>query len=100
MTRDHDHPALKLVFDASLCDGHGMCTLVFPHRITLDPWGYAVADPEPISDRRMLRRARAAVGCCPAGALSLTSGPAPKGASPLSERSPQATVDGQPGGRE
>ena len=70
--------AARLNFDASRCDGFGMCSVVFPERITLDAWGYARVEPEAITDRAGMRRALRAVRCCPRGALSLSevSGPA------------------------
>lgn len=60
---------LRLVFDASRCDGHGMCSVRCPERIVLDPWGFADVDPTPVDDRRSIRRATAAARSCPAGAL-------------------------------
>ena len=60
-----------LTFDASRCDGYGMCTLIFPERISLDPWGFAHVGPEPIEDRASWSRAQRAVGCCPRSALTL-----------------------------
>jgi ferredoxin len=63
--------ALRLIFDASRCDGHGMCTLQCPERISLDVWGFGVADLEPITDPTTARRARNAVRCCPSRALCL-----------------------------
>ena len=59
----------RLIFDAARCDGHGMCSLRFPERITLDYWGYAVCDPEPFDDPRLLGKARVSARCCPEGAI-------------------------------
>ncbi|HET6873954.1 MAG TPA: ferredoxin [Acidimicrobiales bacterium] len=63
---------LSLTFDASRCDGYGMCAVVFPERISLDNWGYADVDPAPLTDPAGLRRAERAVRCCPRRALGLT----------------------------
>ena len=62
-------PITRLVVDGSRCDGHGICALVCPERISLDQWGYATIDDEPIEDSRTLARARRAVEACPADAL-------------------------------
>ncbi len=76
MSDDRGTGPQRLAFDASRCDGHGMCSLVLPERISLDRWGFAVADPAPFDDARTARRARAAVRCCPVGALRIvTAGP-------------------------
>lgn len=74
-----DEPVtVRLLFDASRCDGFGMCSVVFPEGISLDRWGYARVVSEPITGRSDLRRAQRAARCCPGGALSL-SGPAASG---------------------
>lgn len=59
----------RLIFDAARCDGHGMCSLRFPERITLDYWGYAMCDPEPFEETSLKRKATVAARCCPEGAL-------------------------------
>lgn len=61
--------AFRLIFDAARCDGHGMCSLRFPERITLDYWGYAMCDPEPFEETTLHRKANVAARCCPEGAL-------------------------------
>jgi|GEM_PF-497504 len=61
----------RLVVDGSRCDGRGICALIVPERISLDRWGYASLDTEPIHDSRTLARARRAVLACPAHALTL-----------------------------
>lgn len=62
---------LQLVVDGATCDGHGICALVVPERVSLDQWGYASLDGELIEDSATLVRARRAVHACPAGALTL-----------------------------
>ncbi|MBW4029690.1 MAG: ferredoxin [Acidobacteria bacterium] len=69
------HEEMRLVVDGSKCDGHGICTLVLPEVISLDPWGYAVLAPEPLDDARLIARARRVVRACPAGALTLLGDP-------------------------
>ena len=64
-------PGARLRFDASRCDGLGMCSVLFPEGVTLDAWGYARVTSEPITDPASLRRALRAVRCCPGGALSV-----------------------------
>ena len=66
-----DPTAHRLVFDAARCDGFGMCSVVFPELISLDPWGFAHVERRALDDLRSLRRAVRAVGCCPRAALSL-----------------------------
>jgi len=70
----------RLVLDAARCDGHGICALRCPDRISLDQWGYAAVDPTPLQGRRMSRRARNVVAACPNGALSLAD-TSPRGTS-------------------
>lgn len=69
MTTDTD--TVRIVVDGSKCDGRGICALILPERISLDRWGYASIDDEPIEKQRTLARARRAVAACPAKALSL-----------------------------
>ena len=66
-----DGGAVRIVVDGSRCDGRGICALILPERISLDTWGYASVDSEPIDSPRALARARRAVNACPARALSL-----------------------------
>jgi ferredoxin len=65
--------AFRVVIDGTRCDGHGICVLRLPERISLDEWGYAVVDEEPLTRRRSLVRARRAVNACPAHALELVT---------------------------
>lgn len=69
---------LRLGFDASRCDGYGMCALIAPESITLDRWGFAHVASDPITDRAAARRARRAVASCPRQALSSIDEPAPE----------------------
>lgn len=62
---------VEIVVDGSRCDGHGICALVMPERISLDVWGYADVDSEPIEDTKTLARAKRAVSACPVRALAL-----------------------------
>jgi len=65
--------AVRVVIDGTRCDGHGICLLRLPERISLDEWGYAVVDDTPLAGRRSLARARRAVRACPAHALDLVT---------------------------
>ncbi len=65
-------PPLRLTFDAARCDGWGMCTVVFPEGISLDPWGFAHVTGEAVTDGRLQRRALRAVACCPRQALAVS----------------------------
>ena len=66
---------VRIVFDASRCDGFGMCAVVCPELITLDRWGFADVSRRPISDPALRRKAARAVRCCPKGALTLAAVP-------------------------
>jgi ferredoxin len=70
---------VKILFDASRCDGYGMCSLVLPEHISLDRWGFAEVAPSPIRGTASIRRARRAVRCCPKQALSLQAESIPLG---------------------
>lgn len=65
----------RLGFDASRCDGYGMCTVVCPELITLDRWGFADVSRDPIADPVLRRKAARAVRCCPTGALTFSGAP-------------------------
>ena len=52
--------AVRIVVDGSKCDGHGICALVLPERISLDVWGYATIESDPIEDTRTLARCHGA----------------------------------------
>lgn len=62
---------VRLVIDASLCDGHGICALRCPELISLDEWGYAHVSRRAAGSDRVAIRARRAAAACPAGALRL-----------------------------
>lgn len=70
-------PSLKLSFDAARCDGWGMCTVVFPEGISLDPWGFAHVTDDAVTDGRLQAKARRAAACCPRRALAVTEGGPP-----------------------
>jgi len=74
MSKPDEHE-VQIVFDASRCDGFGMCAVVCPELITLDRWGFADASRQPIADPRLQRKAARAVRCCPKGALTLADVP-------------------------
>ncbi len=63
-------PGLVLHIDPIACEGHGLCAELFPERITLDDWGYPIADATPIP-RGLERHARRAASECPRCALRL-----------------------------
>jgi len=62
---------VRIVIDASRCDGHAICVLRCPERITLDEWGYAHVDDTPTETAASSARAERAALACPAGALTL-----------------------------
>jgi ferredoxin len=63
----------QLVLDGTRCEGHGICALRCPERVTLDEWGYANVDPAFIEDARTLARSRRAARACPSAALTLVA---------------------------
>lgn len=65
---------LRLTFDAARCDGWGMCTVVFPEGISLDPWGFAQVTDETVTDPRLQRKALRAAACCPRRAIGVVTG--------------------------
>jgi ferredoxin len=69
------HGEIRLVVDGSKCDGHGICALVLPERISLDTWGYADVVRTSLQDAREIARARRVVRACPVGALTLVGDP-------------------------
>ncbi|MFF8375658.1 ferredoxin [Streptomyces sp. NPDC015661] len=59
---------MKLLLDATLCNGYGLCQENAPELVELDEWGYAkvvVVDVPPAA----ADRARACVESCPNSAL-------------------------------
>lgn len=64
----------RIVLDQVACDGHAICALLCPERISLDEWGHATVDATVITERAVLRHARRAVGACPERALQLVPG--------------------------
>jgi len=65
---------VRLVIDASRCDGHAICALRCPELISLDEWGYAQVDPVPAPTVAIAARARWAARACPVGALTVLTG--------------------------
>lgn len=62
---------MRLVLDTTRCDGHGICSLRCPERLSIDEWGYAVVDSEAIIQRGSFVRAQRAIRACPEGALTM-----------------------------
>ena len=63
----------QLEIDSTLCDAHGICALCCPERISLDQWGYATVDAEPMTSPTTIQRARRAIYACPERALTMRS---------------------------
>lgn len=85
-------PPHQLLLDAARCDGHGICALRCPERISLDEWGFAAVDPTAITDAAMLARARRAAAACPEGVLAV----APLGAALAPVPRPSQRLGGPP----
>lgn len=62
----------RLRVDRTRCAGYGICALLAPAALDLDPWGFPEILEEEPDD---LRRARRAVAACPRGALTLEESP-------------------------
>jgi ferredoxin len=65
----------QVAVDWVACDGRSLCAELLPERIRLDPWGYPIIDPTPVTGRVAVE-ARAAVRACPTLALRLVPAPA------------------------
>ena len=63
-------PRFSLVVNPVACDGHGVCSELFPEHIKLDPWGFPVIEPGEIPARLLDHAERAAISC-PRLALTL-----------------------------
>ena len=62
---------MKLVVDAALCQGYGLCHDEAPDLLELDEFGYAGTISEGLVVPERMSAAEAAVGICPARALRL-----------------------------
>jgi ferredoxin len=60
----------RLRVDWSVCDGHGLCSVLAPEVISLDPWGFPVVADGPLSIQAA-RHVAVAVNACPVLALKL-----------------------------
>jgi ferredoxin len=60
----------RLRVDWSACDGHGLCSILAPEVISLDPWGFPVVADLPLSIQAA-RHVAEAVDACPLLALKL-----------------------------
>ncbi len=61
---------LTLLLDPTRCDGHGVCSELFPEGVVLDRWGYPVIADGYIP-AALVAHARLAVEECPRLALHL-----------------------------
>lgn len=52
------------------CAGHLLCVELLPERLSVDDWGYPMADGEPVSGE-LLAHARRAAAACPTLAFRL-----------------------------
>jgi len=62
--------SVRLVIDASRCEGHAICALQCPELISLDEWGYAHLESS-ATTASIAARARRAVRACPVGAITV-----------------------------
>jgi ferredoxin len=60
----------RLRVDPIRCDGHGLCSELFPERVQRDDWGYPIVRPAPFGDD-LLPLAKRALAACPVLALRL-----------------------------
>jgi ferredoxin len=67
---------LKLVVDATACDGHGVCAELFPEQVTLDRWGFPILDGGEVP-ARWRQHADRAVLACPRLALHMVETTSP-----------------------
>jgi ferredoxin len=64
----HTRSAARLRVNPIRCSAHGLCAELLPERVTLDEWGYPIADGTPIS-AELMADARRAANACPTLAL-------------------------------
>ena len=62
--------AHRLVVDFIACDGWGICADLLPDHVELDDWGYPILVDDVVL-KSDLRKARKAIGACPALAMRL-----------------------------
>lgn len=62
----------RIDIDWTACEAHGLCVELLPDHITLDEWGYPLADGTSVPPHTV-KRARRAAADCPALALKLTA---------------------------
>jgi ferredoxin len=67
-----DQRAAHLRVDPAACDGVGVCAHLAPDLVTVDSWGYPVVADVPLTHKRDLRQAEAAVRACPRKALHVS----------------------------
>ena len=54
---------MRVVVDPVACDGYGMCALLAPEVIELDPWGYPVVAGGEVPEDQVRAVVRAVAGC-------------------------------------
>ena len=65
---------MKIIVDATLCEGNGVCEAIAPELFRLDDAGQLRVDSTgPVTAEQRTRAAKA-VRCCPKGALRLVDG--------------------------
>lgn len=61
---------MKARVDAGLCQAHGLCNDICPDAFSLDEWGYAYTDDQPVP-ASLEGAVRQAVAACPERAISV-----------------------------
>ncbi len=84
-------PPQRIVVDAAVCDGHGICVLRCPERFSLDPFGFVGVDDDTPLTGRELRRARSAAAACPEGALTFVDAAATNSPAPTPKQADSST---------
>ena len=58
----------RILIDPVACDAYGYCAELLPEAITVDEWGYPIADGEPLP-AELVDAARRAARDCPRRAI-------------------------------
>jgi ferredoxin len=78
----------RMIIDWTLCDGHGLCSRLWPERIGRDPWGYPLLSEKnsTVIRESEIEDARRVVSICPRLALRLETESASR---PAQQKTPQ-----------
>ena len=53
----------RVIVNPVACDGVGMCAVLAPDAVSLDPWGFPIVSTDPLNGAGRAAAARAVAGC-------------------------------------